>query len=193
MSNGVVLEIGSKDLGEYDTPKTLSLIKKASAGDRKALEELKPALEAVPSLVALLGNVARYVENATLDRLAGENVLVRDAARRHVAAIRKNLAGEDPTPIENQLIEQIAAAWLWLQYCEFQVRTQQGEWGLFWDKRADHAQRRYLAAVKTLAQVRRLQVPAVLAQVNIATDGKQLNIMTPAPASLGEQESENGE
>ena len=183
---GSVVTVGDKELGP-DAPKTMGLIERASKGDRKALAELGPALDDLSDLVSSLGNVARHVENATLDRLAGENILIRDTARRHVANIRKGLAGEDPTPLETLLIENIGAAWLWMQYCAFQVSTQPGEWGLFWDKRADHATRRYLAAVKTLAQVRRLALPAVLAQINIGE--KQVNITTPAPLAAG-QESE---
>lgn len=183
---GSVVTVGDKELGR-DAPKTMGLIERASKGDRKALAELQPALDDLPTLVATLGNVARHVQNATLDRLGGQNALLQEAARRHVANIRKDLAGEDPTPLETLLIENIGNAWLWAAYCNYQVATQPGEWGLFWDKRADHATRRYLAAVKTLAQVRRLQVPALLAQINIGE--KQVNITTPAPLAAG-QESE---
>jgi hypothetical protein len=46
---------------------------------------------------------------------------------------------------------------------------QQGE---YWQQAQERAQRRYLAAIRTLAQVRRLLTPAV--QVNIAE--QQLNL-----------------
>jgi hypothetical protein len=47
-------------------------------------------------------------------------------------------------------------------------------------KRIDHASRRYLAAIKAQAVVRRLQVPTM--QVNIGE--KQVNLSAPGPLSL---------
>ena len=45
--------------------------------------------------------------------------------------------------------------------------------GDYWQKQQERAHRRYLSAIRTLAQVRRLLVPAM--QVNIAE--RQLNVL----------------
>ena len=47
------------------------------------------------------------------------------------------------------------------------------QWAEFYQRRIDRAQKRFLSAIKALALVRRLQLPAV--QVNIGE--KQMNIV----------------
>src|SRR4029077_17112948 len=48
----------------------------------------------------------------------------------------------------------------------------------YWEKRINACHRRYLSAVKMLATVRRLAVPVIVGQVNVA--GKQVNVLNPA-------------
>ncbi|MFC1611640.1 hypothetical protein ACFL6C_11830 [Myxococcota bacterium] len=65
--------------------------------------------------------------------------------------------------------------WLALQQAELtlvQHKISSSTHAEFLDKRVDRAQRRYLQAIKTLAQVRRLLRPSV--QVNIAE--QQVNV-----------------
>ena len=72
-------------------------------------------------------------------------------------------------------MERIVLCWLQLHYAEA-LYTQITEMTLqpatFHQQRISKAQARYLAAIQTLAQVRRLGVPAV--QVNIG--GQQVNV-----------------
>jgi hypothetical protein len=91
------------------------------------------------------------------------------AIARKCAAFTKELAGPQPSPLERLLVERIAMCWLHLSYAEalyaqnIQVLScQQAE---HYERRLSKAQARYLSAIRTLAQVRRLGVPAV--QVNI--------------------------
>jgi hypothetical protein len=79
--------------------------------------------------------------------------------------------------LERPLVERIVACHLQVQFADQQAaaferaggRFAQGE---YWQKQQERAQRRYLAAMRTLAQVRRLLVPNV--QVNIAEN--QVNV-----------------
>ena len=78
--------------------------------------------------------------------------------------------------MESLLVERIVACWLQLQYYEVlyaqnfrQLSLRQSE---SQQKRIDQAHRRYLSAIRTLAQVRKLVKPSV-AQINIAE--KQIN------------------
>ena len=102
--------------------------------------------------------------------------------------MREELAGGvAPSPLEALLIERIVICWLHLQYHEAHyaanmsrkeniLHVQIGE-------RMDKAQRRYLGAIKALAQVRRLALPSV--QVNIGE--KQVNVAA-AQVNVGEKQ-----
>ena len=89
------------------------------------------------------------------------------------------------------LAERIAAAWLYLHYCEMTYLALLGE-GVTWErdafhrKRIEQAERRYIRAIKALAEVRRLRLPSV--QVNIGD--KQ--ITSPAASRCGRDPGRRG-
>jgi len=106
---------------------------------------------------------------------------VSDIMRRGVVGrLRRAWVGPDPTSLETALVERVAACWLALVYAEGTYGQRLGGTGarLTWDedeyhrKRVDQAERRYLRAIKALAEVRRLQLPAV--QLNIGE--RQVNV-----------------
>lgn len=124
-----------------------ALLPGANDGDRCALAELREVLDSNPELWKALG------------------------------ALRRELTGPAPTPLERLLVDRVALGWLGLTAVEGAYhRALEG--GLdrsddeFHQKRVERAQRRYLAAIKALATVRRLGVPAL--QVNVAD--KQVNV-----------------
>lgn len=95
-------------------------------------------------------------------------------------ALWRTLGGDTATPLEALLIDAVVAAWARLGYAEFNLtratsREHTLTIALHCEKRLSAAQRRYLRAVTTLAQVRRLAVatPGILvavqgqAQVNV--------------------------
>ena len=92
--------------------------------------------------------------------------------------MRRELNGLAPRPLERLLVARIATNWLTLQYAEalYAQRMKDGNLPLdvstHQQERIDRSQRRYLAAIRALAHLRRLQVPAV--QVNVAE--KQINV-----------------
>jgi hypothetical protein len=67
------------------------------------------------------------------------------------------------------LVERVAGCWLQVHYFDViyaqNMTKLTGEQSEYYQRRQDRAHKRYLAAIKTLAQVRRLLFPAV--QVNI--------------------------
>lgn len=96
---------------------------------------------------------------------------------------RRELAGPNPSPLESLLIERILACWLSVAFYEHQAalitKLQDGitpQKSAVLQGRIDTTQRRYLEAIKTLAQVRRLQIP-INVQVNVAAaGGQQVNL-----------------
>ena len=90
--------------------------------------------------------------------------------------------------MERLLAERAVVCWLQLNYVDALLAQRLAGQGLargqiaMYQEWLDRAQRRYLAALKTLAQVRRLLVPVV--QVNIAK--KQVNVTSLAAGSAGD-------
>ena len=84
-------------------------------------------------------------------------------------ALTKELAGPQPCPLERLLVERIVLCWLHLYSTEALYAQHRQELSLrqaeCYEQRLGKAQARYLSAIRTLAQVRRLGIPAV--QVNI--------------------------
>ncbi len=98
--------------------------------------------------------------------------------------LRLEIAGENPTPLESLLVERVVACWIWVELFEVLTAPQLYKAGskshvpfsvlrhyLHWQ---DLVHRRYLASIKALAQVRKLQsnTPAVQynTQINLGAD-----------------------
>jgi hypothetical protein len=115
------------------------------------------------------------VVSSYVSAMAGKDVGFREAVRRKLELLRADLLGENPTPVERLLAERVAACWLQVQDAELraaQARDATLRQAEFHQKRMDAANRRLLAAVKTLALVRKLAVPAL--QINVAK--RQVNV-----------------
>jgi hypothetical protein len=114
--------------------------------------------------------VARRVEGDLVDRLTGRDLAFREALTAKLDAMRAELAGPDASPLERQLVDRAVLCWLVVHGTEYQfahageMSQKQAE---YWEKRINACQRRYMAAVKMLATVRRLAIPVIVGQVNI--------------------------
>ena len=162
---------------DLDRQEVVALVRRAEKGDRAALLALRQMYDAAPALWRGIGDRASTAERAILQAASGDNLAFREACERTAAALRANLAGPDRTPLERLLVDRIVACWLALHYAETIYHQNMGElsrgWADFHQRRIDRAHHRYLTAIKTLAQVRRLLPPAV--QVNIAE--QQVNLV----------------
>jgi hypothetical protein len=171
-----------KALQKRETPDILTLIRRAEGGDKAALTALRPLINQAPGAWEMAGNLAIKAENALINVATGKDEILREALARKLATLKEELGGR--TPLERLLAERVAACWLNLYYVDAlyaqrlnNVTFAEGE---YFQRRQDRAQRLYLSAIRTLAQVQRLLVPAV--QVNIGA--QQLNV---ANASTGKQ------
>ena len=144
-------------------------------GDEGAVPRLREILHETPELARKFVDPALQTERSMIETYAGEDGrVVRETMPHTLEALRAKLAGESPSPLEQLLVERIAATWLQLHYFETlytqnidKLTILQSE---FHQKRIDRAHRRHLSAIKTLAQIRKMG-PAV--QINIAE--KQIN------------------
>jgi hypothetical protein len=156
----------------------MDFVRRAERGDEAAMPVLRKALDADAGgvLVEAAGNLAAQVEGTLIRNAAGKNLLFKEATERKMAQVRRDVAGENPTPLERLLADRVALCWLALHDAEIRFAQSKDltiKQADFWQKRIDCAHRRYLSAIKTLATVRKLAVPAL--QLNIAR--KQVNVL----------------
>ena len=182
-------------MNEEDRRTLQALVPRAEKGDEQALAELRRRFDATPALWEELGNLAEHAQRVWVALSSGSNALIQQAAERKVAALRQELLGPAPSPLERLLVERIIACWLQVQYADqaavaFEKKGGRFAEGDYWQKQQERAHRRYLSAIRTLAQVRRLLLPAV--QMNIAEQQVnvlgQVNAGRPAPAADPDQQ-----
>jgi hypothetical protein len=160
---------------------TNALLKRAARGDESCLPELR-ALFADGSrgehLVNHYGSPAAWLESDLTDQASGSNLAIREAAETKLAKVRAELAGPNPTAIERLLAERAAICWFLVNRYESvyalakDLTIRQAE---YHQARIDRAHKRFLSALKTLAMVRKLALPAI--QFNVAE--QQINVSGP--------------
>ena len=153
-----------------------ALIKRAEKGDEKAMAELRPFLKDMPATLDYYGELAEHAQRSLIKNMSGDNLLFQTGVQHRLDDMRVQLSGMSPTPLENLLIERILTCWLETQYYDAlhaqNMKEASVKTGEYLQRRQDRAHRRFLSAVKTLAVIRRLQLPVV--QVNIGE--KQVNV-----------------
>ena len=169
------------------TPEELAeLHRLADGGDARAFTELTALHHDSDDLWIEDGDLGARADRALM-QLATTSEREEAELARYVARMRRDLDGPAPSTTERILVDNVVTCWLHLTYV-------QGRWAhAFKDGSATRlmdvdpllngAQRRYLEAQKTLAQVRRLVVPVV--QLNLAKH--QVNVV--AGATLVESSS----
>ena len=152
-------------------------MRKADTGDKTVLPALRAAFETYPAVWRQLGDMARTARQSLVRRIAGEkHAALQEIYYRKLTAMQEELAGPQPAPLERLLVERIVTCWLHLSYAETIYAQHMQDLSLrqaeFHEQWMSKAQARYLSAIRTLAQVRRLGVPAV--QINVAE--QQVNL-----------------
>jgi len=153
------------------------LLEKADsdAAARREIFELLEAGKMTDGYVSLQC-MAQQAQSSLLKSAYGtEHPFARECEEKNLAAMRKSIAGENPSPLENLLARRIALCWFHLYALEAvlaQTENDSFARGTHYAKRLDGAHKRYLSAIKALAEVRKMQLPNV--QVNIGE--KQVNL-----------------
>jgi hypothetical protein len=147
------------------------LLKRAQAGDVSVLGALRQVLSDNPDLWQGYGDLAAQAEAALIRLAAGRDLLLTEALLRKLAALKQELGGNSPTPLERLLIERVTACWLQVAYYDAlaaQAQRSSPERVKMLQGQQDAAHRRQLSAIKTLATVRKLVRPP-LSPVDVAT------------------------
>ncbi len=152
------------------------LLKRAGNGDESTLPVLRELLKNPQVVDAFGGNLAIQAEHALIRAAGGKDLAFKEALTRKQALLRAEIAGTNPTPVERLLVERVVACWLQVQDADVRYAQNQSDCtfaqGEYYQRRQDRAHKRYLAAIRTLALVRKLALPVL--QVNIAR--KQTNV-----------------
>jgi hypothetical protein len=135
------------------------ILARARRGDVAVLPELREALEARPEIWKHCSDLAAIAERAWIALVAGPDLLVAESLMMRMADLRAELAGPDPTALERLAIERVVIAWLQAWYSDLAAAGSGDvppKVAAFALERQDRAQKRYLAALATLARIRRL-------------------------------------
>jgi hypothetical protein len=163
--------------------KRQKLIERAAKGDRSCLPEIRALLTEDPEFLEDVGSPARWFQGIILKKLDKQHLLVGEAVRQKLDKLRSELEGPNPTPIERLLAERVCLCWFIMYYYETNYATAEDlliSQADYHQRKIDKAHARFLSALRTLAQVRKLALPAL--QVNIARN--QVNVTQPSSSSL---------
>lgn len=153
----------NEDLTVWATHKLRDLANRVNGGDRSALQELRNALDKFPWMSSVLGgNLVYQVETSIISAMYGDQVAHKEALERELVKMREELAGKNPSPIEKLLVERVVTCWLQVHQADLvvaQSKSQSLASGDYHQRRQDRSHKRLLAAIKTLATVRRLALP----------------------------------
>jgi len=176
----------TKTLERYQLPSAVKerldelreLSKRAEGGDMQARQELKRTLHrSGPEVIARASDIGRKAQHMLIETAAGGDPLTEYALSGRLDMMREEVAGENPSPLEVLLVERVVACWLLVELFEAlmapQLWTGTGKGRsiplgllkhyLSWQEGAN---RRYLAAIRELARVRKLQSSTPGIQVN---------------------------
>ena len=167
----VEIEARRERIGRLD-----KLVKKAEKGNKKVLPEIREILADSPELTWRFANLAQLAESQLIDVMSKDKDLAaKEIVEHQLAAMREDISGENPSPLERLLAERVVATWLQVQLFEALYFTNLHNLTLnqanYYQKRIDRAHRNHLSAIRTLAQIRKLG-PAL--QINIGE--KQVNL-----------------
>ncbi len=139
--------------------------------------EPKPAavtahLAGHPAAVALYGDLSRRVVARPADAAGGDGTLTAAAIKERAAALRRALAGDAPNPVELLLAERAVVCrtvchQYELLYYSSLDKSRSVKDHDFHERRIAAAHRRLLSSLNTLAAVRRMKLPDLLAVVQM--------------------------
>ncbi len=82
------------------------LLKRAAKGDAATRPALHKLLENPENIDRMGGNLAGFAQGLFVKSLSAEDPSVREAIHAKLNALRKELLGESPTPVERLLVER---------------------------------------------------------------------------------------
>lgn len=143
---------------------------RAKAGDKAAIAAINEYL-AHPAARALYGDIGRHTLNSWVKLYANKNVAIENGLIRFACELRTALTGPNGGVLEQLVAERVVLAWIFVNWAESRFANSANEQTrsecTFQLRRMELAERRLMNACRTLAKVRRMKLPEVLALVNV--------------------------
>ena len=155
------------------------LVARANEGDEEAPHRIRRALEERSDSAQILSNiVAKRAERLFVGRICGDDLLLKEALSLQLQDDAQRGRRYRSLSPRAALAERVVACWLQLQQAEATCAANLGkpttsQSSEYHQRHLDRVQRRYLSAIRTLAQVRKLLKPAVT-QINVGQ--QQVNV-----------------
>jgi hypothetical protein len=162
-----------------------AVLARAGGGDQAALPRLRALLDQT-QLWRQLGDLATHAELTWLRHISGADLALQEMLARKLGALKVELGGAAPSPLERLMIDRIAINWLMVCYADLQAAgtndadPRRADLAM---KRQTQAMQRYSTAIKGLATVRRLLPPGL-------TPPGAARAARPAEAGMQEHEAE---
>jgi hypothetical protein len=163
----VATGLGIPDIFPKDADKDYpKLLQAAQKGDQRAYKDVTVQLDRHPEVWERIGDMTCHAPQTWVDTAAQGNLVVVEGIHRQMRALREELSGTDPSPLERLLIEMVVLCWLQVHYLEQRYaallrESHKSLGGDQYQKRLDWAHYRYLAAIRSLAVVRNLLTPSI--------------------------------
>lgn len=93
-------------------------LRRAQEGDESMLPVVRRLVQEAGVLERLGGDLAKSLETEAVQRIAGKNLLLREALLWKLELLRAELAGPDPPPVERLLADRVVLCWLHLHEAE---------------------------------------------------------------------------
>jgi hypothetical protein len=158
---------------------TRALLKRVVGGNKTCLPAFRALLadgERGKDYAEAFGSPADWLRESLIKNTAGENPLIEEAIGRKLDRVRSELEGPNPSPIERLLAERASLCWFIVHRYETMFVNSQNLALVdaeYQQRKIDRAHGRFLSAVRTLAQVRKLGLPAL--QINVGAN--QVNMI----------------
>jgi hypothetical protein len=163
-----VLELSDETKSRLAELRALS--DRAEAGDKGARKELRRMVRSSsPEVIGRASDLGRKMGQTLAHTAAGGDPLTEEALLAKLDLMRAEIAGEDPTPLEVLLTERVVSLWMLTSLLEALIATQYRKvvddpserlspsYLIQQSRILESATRRYLAAVRELARVRKLR------------------------------------
>ncbi len=147
----------------------VDLVELANDGSKEALDLVSKDFMEHPEHALIFGDLDKSAITTRINASFGSQPASCAAVEIKMKDIVKQVAGDDPTPLERLLAQRIAMCWLDLQQQEhkYSVLGNNTTTIYTWQsKMIDRSHNRYLSAIKALAKVKRMKLPSI--QLNIA-------------------------
>jgi hypothetical protein len=132
------------------------LLRRAEQGDQTVLPQLRAFLQDNPHVWRKAGDLAWHAEQALVRLIGNDNPLIEESLRLRMDDLRADLLGPAPTALERLLVDRVVLSWAQVHAADLAVTTDRGcgPAAVHAQRQLDSASKRYLAALKQLAQVR---------------------------------------